>query len=157
MNNFNLNQIKVLIKTNFLMYARYMYLWVYVCVWESCSCVLHSEDIRKQKITCAPCIGEGNGNPLQCSCLENPRDGGAWWAAVYGVTQSRTWLKRLSSSSSISLWLRLVCWRGKNVTLITENQTLFNFLLPRINSLTFYLIFSSAIYMLLCILYHTIS
>ena len=40
-----------------------------------------------------PCIGEGNGNPLQCSCLENPRDGGAWWAAVYGVTQSRTRLK----------------------------------------------------------------
>ena len=46
------------------------------------------------------CIGEGNGNPLQCSCLENPRDGGAWWAAVYGVTQRRTRLKRLSSSSS---------------------------------------------------------
>ena len=46
------------------------------------------------------CIGEGNGNPLQYSCLENPRDGGAWWAAVYGVAQSRTWLKRLSSSSS---------------------------------------------------------
>ena len=46
------------------------------------------------------CIGEGNGNPLQCSCLENPRDGGAWWAAIYGVTQSRTWLKQLSSSSS---------------------------------------------------------
>ena len=45
-------------------------------------------------------IGEGNGNPLQCSCLENPRDGGAWWAAVYGVTQSRTRLKRFSSSSS---------------------------------------------------------
>ena len=44
------------------------------------------------------CIGEGNGNPLQCSCLENPRDGRAWWAAVYGVAQSRTWLKRLSSS-----------------------------------------------------------
>ena len=44
--------------------------------------------------------GEGNGNPLQCSCLENPRDGRAWWAALYGVTQSRTWLKRLSSSSS---------------------------------------------------------
>ena len=36
------------------------------------------------------CIGEGNGNPLQCSCLENPRDGGTWWAAVYGVAQSRT-------------------------------------------------------------------
>ena len=46
------------------------------------------------------CIGEGNGNPLQCSCLENPRDGGAWWAAVYGVTQSWTQLKRLSSSNS---------------------------------------------------------
>ena len=45
------------------------------------------------------CIGEGNGNPLQCSCLENPRDGGAWWAAVCGVAQSRTRLKRLSSSS----------------------------------------------------------
>ena len=48
------------------------------------------------------CIGEGNGNPLQRSCLENPRDGGAWWAAVYGVTQSRTRLKQLSSSSSNS-------------------------------------------------------
>ena len=48
------------------------------------------------------CIGKGNGNPLQCSCLENPRVGGAWWAAVYGVTQSRTWLKQLSSSSSSS-------------------------------------------------------
>ena len=48
------------------------------------------------------CIGEGNGNPLQCSCLENPRDRGAWWASVYGVAQSRTWLKWLSSSSSSS-------------------------------------------------------
>ena len=46
------------------------------------------------------CIGEGNGNLLQCSCLENPRDGGVWWAAVYGVLQSRTRLKQLSSSSS---------------------------------------------------------
>ena len=46
------------------------------------------------------CIGEGNGNPLQCSCLENPRDGAAWWAAIYGVTQSWTRLKQLSSSSS---------------------------------------------------------
>ena len=45
------------------------------------------------------CIGEGNGNPLQCSCLENPRDRGAWWAAVYGVTQSQTRLKQLSSSN----------------------------------------------------------
>ena len=46
------------------------------------------------------CIGEGNGKPLQCSCLENPRDGGAWWAAIHWVLQSRTRLKRLSSSSS---------------------------------------------------------
>ena len=46
------------------------------------------------------CIGEGNGNPLQRSCLENPRDGGAWWAPIYGVTQSRTRLKRLSSSTA---------------------------------------------------------
>ena len=47
-------------------------------------------------------IGEGNGNPLQSSCLDNPRDGGAWWAVVYGVAQSQTWLKWLSSSSSSS-------------------------------------------------------
>ena len=47
------------------------------------------------------CIGEGNGNPLQCSCLENPRDGGAaWWAAVYGVAQSQTQLKQLGSRLS---------------------------------------------------------
>ena len=44
------------------------------------------------------CTGEGNGSPLQCSCLENPRDRGAWWAAVYEVAQSQTRLKRLSSS-----------------------------------------------------------
>ena len=50
------------------------------------------------------CIGEGNGNPLQCSCLENPRDGGDWWAAVYGVAQSQTRLKRLGSSSSSSIY-----------------------------------------------------
>ena len=54
------------------------------------------------------CIGEGNGNPLQCSCQENPRDGGAWWAAVYGVAQSRTWLKRISSSSRESGGKRLM-------------------------------------------------
>ena len=52
-------------------------------------------------------IGEGNGNPLQCSCLENPRDGRAWWAAVYGVAQSRTWLKWLSSSSGATLQIRV--------------------------------------------------
>ena len=46
------------------------------------------------------CIGEGNGNPLQCSCLENPRDREAWWAAVYGVAQSRTRLKRLAAAAA---------------------------------------------------------
>ena len=75
------------------------------------------------------CIGEGNGKPLQCSCLENPRDRGAWWAAVYGVTQSRTRLKRLSSSdkfhwacfhmlichvyifsTKISVWIFFLLW-----------------------------------------------
>ena len=63
-------------------------------------------------------IGEGNGNPLQCSCLENPRDGGAWWAAVYGVIQSRTRLKRLSKQQQQpdskvhilnTLWLGELC------------------------------------------------
>ena len=54
------------------------------------------------------CIGEGNGNPLQCSCLENPRDGGAWWAAVYGVAQSGTQLKWLSSSRSMHRRIELV-------------------------------------------------
>ena len=49
-----------------------------------------------------PCTGEGNGDPLQCSYLENPRDGGAWWAAIYGVAQSWTRLKWLSSSSLVS-------------------------------------------------------
>ena len=52
-----------------------------------------------------------NENPFQCSCLENPRDGGAWWAAVYGVAQSRTWLKRLSSSSSSPMRLRGQNWK----------------------------------------------
>ena len=70
------------------------------------------------------CIGEGNGNPLQCSCLENPRDGGAWWAAVYGVTQSRTQLKRLSSSSSSNpiqySWASLVAQLVKNLPAMWE-------------------------------------
>ena len=58
------------------------------------------------------CIGEGNGNPLQCSCLENPRDRGAWWAAVYGVAQSWIRLKQLSSSSSSSWVLRVWLWQN---------------------------------------------
>ena len=68
-------------------------------------------------------IGEGNGNPLQCSCLENPRDGGAWWAAVYGVAQSQTGLKWLSGSSSSSSQLSfpllfLLSWTPLSLTLL---------------------------------------
>ena len=59
------------------------------------------------------CIGKGNGNPLQCSCLENLRNGGAWWAAVYGVAQSRTWLKWLSSSRHV--------FRASQVALMVKN------------------------------------
>ena len=57
------------------------------------------------------CIGEGTDNPLQCFCLENPRDRGAWWAAVHGVAQSRTQLKRLGSSSSRSCRQTARLWR----------------------------------------------
>ena len=70
-------------------------------------------------------IGEGNGHPLQCSCLENPRDGGAWWAAIYGVAQSLTRLKRLSSSSiqtntfmrmiTVPLFMVAKRWKEPNV------------------------------------------
>ena len=90
--------------------------------WQSDSLLLRKSHGWRSLVACSPwgreesdmteqlpfhfslsCIGEGNGNPLQCSWLENPRDGGAWWAAVYGVAQSWTRLKRLSSSSS-STW-----------------------------------------------------
>ena len=57
-------------------------------------------------------IGEGNGNPLQCSCLENPRDRGAWWTAVYGVAQSRTRLKPLSMSTLVMLSNHLTLCRA---------------------------------------------
>ena len=64
------------------------------------------------------CIGKGDGNPLQCSCLENPRDGRAWWAAVYGVAQSRTRLKWLSSSSRDFVW----CLSCLNELRIEQNE-----------------------------------
>ena len=63
------------------------------------------------------CIGKGNGDALQRSCLENPRDGGAWWAAIYGVAQSQTRLKRLSSNSSIK---ELLCIEGGNTKLVLQ-------------------------------------
>ena len=83
------------------------------------------------------CIGEGNGNPLQCSCLENPRDRGAWWAAVYGVAQSRTRLKRLSSSEQYEFGLSKTIttsdsggdrtqrvWEEKQTNKVEMNETL---------------------------------
>ena len=68
---------------------------------------------------------EGNGNPLQHSCLENPRDGGAWWAAIYGVAQSQTRLKQLSSSSSSSS--RSWWWKEKPC-LLSEPYELLGYL-----------------------------
>ena len=59
--------------------------------------------------------GEGNGNPLQCSCLENPKDRGAWWAAIHWVAQSRTRLKRLSSNSSSGWWVLSNAFSASNV------------------------------------------
>ena len=87
------------------------------------------------------CIREGNGNSLQCSCLENPRDGGAWWAAIYGVAQSRTRLKWFSSSSSsssrvmsstnndsfvssFSMWMHLISFSCLNAVARTSNTML---------------------------------
>ena len=74
-------------------------------------------------------LGEGNGNPLQCSCLESPRDGGAWWAAVYGVTQSRTRLKWLSSSSSsnhmASKSRGASCWWEASITPLRSSSQSF--------------------------------
>ena len=80
------------------------------------------------------CIGGGNGNPLQCSCLENPRDGGAWWAAAYGVAQSQTRLRRLSSSSRLVIVFiprskrLLISWPQSPSAVILEP--------PKIKSLT---------------------
>jgi len=72
------------------------------------------------------CIGKGTGNPLQCSCLENPRDGGAWWASVYGVTHSWTWLKRLSSSSRTSSTILNRSGKSDNLVFMTfEGKHLF--------------------------------
>ena len=72
------------------------------------------------------CIGEGNGNPLQCSCLEDPRDGGAWWAAVSGVAQSRTQLKRLSSSKPI-----LVVLTGRTPVILGQHTRTVHRSLPQ--------------------------
>ena len=87
-------------------------LWLWIHIYISCLGPCMPQPPAPQLTgTCAlakEISGEGNGNPLQCSCLENPRDGGAWWAAIYGVPQSWTRLNWLSSSSSnkeISTWM----------------------------------------------------
>ena len=67
--------------------------------WAAVHGVAQSQTRLMQLSSSSVCIAEGNGSPLQRSCLENPRDGGAWWAAAYGVAQSRTRLMRLSGSS----------------------------------------------------------
>ena len=74
------------------------------------------------------CIGEGNGNPLQCSCLENPRDGGAWWAAVYGVAQSRTqlkWLSSMSIESVVPSKLLIICHPPLPALNLSQHHSLF--------------------------------
>ena len=95
------------------------------------------------------CIGEGNGNPLQCSCLENPRDGGAWWATVYGVAQSQTGLKWLSSSSSRIIKyfsLKVDLWRKENFRRI---WTSLHFLQNKWNSVFFVFFKSQLLFILL--------
>ena len=71
------------------------------------------------------CTGEGNGNPLQCSCLENPRDGEAWWAAISGVAQSRTWVKWLSSSSYILKWSHTLVLKLSCIILHVRNHLIY--------------------------------
>ena len=72
------------------------------------------------------CIGEGNGNSLRCSYLQKPRDGETWWAAVYGVTQSQTGLKRLSSSSSL---ISVMFKKLSRIFFSTNNDNFVSFLL----------------------------
>ena len=105
--------MKTTVKRNYdVDYSNYMASHQKAMVTHSSTCALKIPWTRRSLVGCSPggrkesdtterlhfhfslsCIGEGNGNPLQCSCLENPRDGGAWWAAVYGVAQSQTRLK----------------------------------------------------------------
>ena len=87
-----------------------------------------SQKEKKKKKLCflwLSSIGEGNGNPLQCSCLENPRDRGAWWAAVYGVTQSRTRLKQQQQQQQQHSIVNMLMCGSKNQTNIVK-QLSFN-------------------------------
>ena len=106
--------------------------------------------VRHNWATSLSCIGEGNGDPLQCSYLENPRDGGAWWDALYGVVQSRTRLKWLSSSSSSSVSLIFVNSGRKPFHLLqimTFLSPLFEYLfILLIHSYSFYLSNSTSLF-----------
>ena len=92
------------------------------------------------------CIGEGNGNPLQCSCLENPRNGGDWWFAVYGVAQSQTRLKYLSSSSS-SIFKKIMetVYKRGNFLEAEDNYVLCSSFRSRVKTKTFK--FTSALWL----------
>ena len=106
--------------------------------WESlvgCSPWGHKESDRTERPHfhfSLSCTGEGNGNPLQCSCLENPRDEGAWWAAVYRVAQSRTRLKRLSSSSTLVCLLFWINFR-MFIYFLSSEKVLWDFRLEYFN------------------------
>ena len=89
-----------------------------------CSPLGHEESSMTERLHfhfSLSCLGEGNGNPFQCSCLENPRDGGAWWDAICGVTQCRTQLKRLSSSI-MKYRVSWVAQTMKNLPAVLETQ-----------------------------------
>ena len=88
------------------------------------------------------CTGEGNGNPLQRSCLENPRDGGAWWAAVYGIAQSQTRLKWLSSKALLHIYIKK---NKKKLTEINYTYVSFNPIYFLIGGLLLYRILSFSV------------
>ena len=100
-----------------------------------------------------PCIGEGNGNPLQCSCLENPRDGEAWWAAVYGVAQRRTRLKQLSSSSSQRVNIEHIKMKFNSGEDKLETENLFQFSVDLNLNLLFYKKLNLSAKFIECIMY----
>ena len=85
--------------------------------WAAVQGVAQSQ-IRLKRLRRPACIEEGNGNPLQYSCLENPRDRGAWWAAVYGVTQSRTQLKQRSNNNNKEVYVQDSLEEGNMLLLI---------------------------------------
>ena len=95
------------------------------------------------------CIEEGNGNQLQCSCLENPRDGGVWWAAIYWVTQSWTRLKRFSSSSSSTVSPVTICHHTKTLSYIEYIPNNVHFILWLFYFLT------GSLYLLISLTFHS--